>query len=73
VSESRGGGISDIVVIVALGTIAAVGPLVWLWGGVAGALFGGGWPRVGTGALSGVRLAFTRYLLEIGCQPPAGS
>jgi type IV secretion system protein VirD4 len=33
---------------------AAVCGLVWLWGGVAGTLFGGGWPRTGGGELLGV-------------------
>jgi type IV secretion system protein VirD4 len=28
--------------------------LVWLWGGIAGTLFGAGWPRTGAGALLGV-------------------
>ena len=30
------------------------GCLVWLWGGVAGAVFGHGWPAVGAGQLLGV-------------------
>jgi type IV secretion system protein VirD4 len=40
-------GISDVVVLVVIGGVAAAGALVWLWGGVAGALFGRGWPSVG--------------------------
>ena len=32
----------------------AIGALLWLWGGVAGALFGGGWPPVAVGQLPGV-------------------
>ena len=55
VTESRAGGsVTDIVLIAAVGSLAVAGALVWLWGGVAGALFGGGWPRVGTGELFGV-------------------
>ena len=30
--------------LVVIGGVVAAGALVWLWGGVAGALFGGGWP-----------------------------
>jgi hypothetical protein len=32
----------------------ALGAFVWLWGGLAGALFGGGWPRLRTGQLPAV-------------------
>jgi type IV secretion system protein VirD4 len=42
-------GISDVVVLCVIGGVFVAGALVWLWGGVAGALFGGGWPRVGAG------------------------
>jgi type IV secretion system protein VirD4 len=44
-------GISDVVVLVVIGGIAAAGTLVWLWGGIAGALFGRGWPGVGADQL----------------------
>jgi type IV secretion system protein VirD4 len=44
-------GISDVVVLVVIGGVAAAGALVWLWGGIAGALFGRGWPSVGAGQL----------------------
>ncbi len=47
-------GISDIAMLVALASIASIAGLVWLWGGVAGMLFGHGWPHVGVGALLGV-------------------
>jgi type IV secretion system protein VirD4 len=47
-------GISDIAVLVVIGGVFAAGALVWTWGGVAGALFGGGWPGVGIGQLLSV-------------------
>ena len=44
----------DIALLVAIGCAAAVGALLWLWGGVAGAVFGSGWPHVGAGQLPAV-------------------
>ena len=44
----------DVAVLVAIGSVAAVAATVWLWGGLAGALFGNGWPRVGLDQLLGV-------------------
>jgi type IV secretion system protein VirD4 len=34
-----------------IATVAGAGGLIWLWGGVAGSLFGTGWPHVATGQL----------------------
>ena len=48
------GGVSDVAVLVVIGGAFAAAVLVWLWGGIAGALFGDGWPRVGAGELLGV-------------------
>jgi len=45
-SGRREGGISDAVMIGLIGGAVAVGLMLWLWGGVAGAVFGGGWPRL---------------------------
>jgi type IV secretion system protein VirD4 len=47
-------GPSDAVVLGVIGLIAGVCGFVWLWGGLAGALFGRGWPRTGAGDLLGV-------------------
>ncbi len=53
-NTNRHESVSDAVVLAAIGTaVAAVGAL-WLWGGLAGALFGSGWPRVGVSQLLGV-------------------
>jgi type IV secretion system protein VirD4 len=41
----------DAAIVAAVGCALAVGVLLWLWGGVAGALFGSGWPHVSAGQL----------------------
>ena len=48
--------VSDGAVLGAIGCVLALGVLLWLWGGVAGLLFGAGWPRVGPGELARVAL-----------------
>jgi type IV secretion system protein VirD4 len=50
------GMISDGVVLAAIGGVVAVAGTLWLWGGLAGAVFGSGWPQVGAGQLLGVLL-----------------
>jgi len=47
-------GISDAAMVALLAATAAVGLGVWLWGGVAGVLFGSGWPHVTAAQLAGV-------------------
>ena len=49
--ESAGAGMSDLAMLIVIGGIAMPCCLVWLWGGIAGAVFGRGWPAVGAGAL----------------------
>jgi type IV secretion system protein VirD4 len=41
----------DVAIVAAVGCALAVGALLWLWGGVAGALFGSGWPHMSAGQL----------------------
>ena len=53
-SAHRHEGLSDAAVLVAIGCVASVAAVLWLWGGVAGALFGSGWPHVGLGQLLGI-------------------
>ncbi len=65
---ARSEGISDFAVLVAVGCALAIGALLWLWGAVAGLLFGSGWPRVGLGQLPGV---LTRLPAHLG--DPAGA
>jgi len=53
--NSRGGElVSDGVLLAVIGGVLAVVGTLWLWGGVAGAVFGSGWPGVGAGQLLGV-------------------
>ena len=53
-SSSRVGGSGDVALMCVLGAVLAVGALAWLWGGVAGLVFGAGWPRVSGGQVLGV-------------------
>jgi type IV secretion system protein VirD4 len=48
------GVVSDGLLLVVLGLAVALALGVWAWGGLAGALFGGGWPRIGLGGLARV-------------------
>ncbi|MFZ0381638.1 MAG: type IV secretory system conjugative DNA transfer family protein [Solirubrobacteraceae bacterium] len=50
----RNGALSDAAVLGLIGGLVGAAGALWLWGGVAGALFGSGWPRVGVGQLLGV-------------------
>jgi type IV secretion system protein VirD4 len=52
-SESRRG-VSDAALVIVIASVLGLALLVWLWGGIAGATFGGGWPRVGSGELPGI-------------------
>ncbi|MGH2868326.1 MAG: hypothetical protein ACRDNK_12270, partial [Solirubrobacteraceae bacterium] len=47
-------GPSDAALLAALAAVTGVAVTVWVWGGLAGALFGGGWPRVPADQLLGV-------------------
>jgi type IV secretion system protein VirD4 len=49
-SRSREPGGSDVVALGVIGTAAAAVGLVWAWAGLAGLLFGRGWPRLGASA-----------------------
>jgi type IV secretion system protein VirD4 len=48
------GGISDVAMLALIGLAFGLGVGVWLWGELAGALFGSGWPRVQAGQVLGV-------------------
>jgi type IV secretion system protein VirD4 len=50
----RAPGLSDGTMIAAIGCLVGVGVLLWLWGGLAGALFGHGWPPVAGAQLPSV-------------------
>ncbi len=61
-------GISDGAMIAAICCLAAVGGALWLWGGIAGALFGRGWPSVSGSQLPGVLIRLPARLSD-----PAGA
>jgi type IV secretion system protein VirD4 len=67
-NDGRGAGISDGAALAAIGTVVGVGLLLWLWGGIAGALFGHGWPQVGGSQLPGVLIRLPTRLSD-----PAGA
>jgi len=50
----RATGISDAAMLALIGGAGALAAAVWLWGGLAGLLFGGGWPQVAAGQLLAV-------------------
>jgi type IV secretion system protein VirD4 len=50
-SQNRSEGISDGLVLAVLSTTFVVTAGLWLWGALAGVLFGQGWPRVGLAQL----------------------
>ncbi len=67
----RSDGISDGAIVAAVAGVAALGALVWLWGGVAGALFGRGWPDVAVGQLLGVAIRLPGRLADPALAWPA--
>ncbi|MBV9606450.1 MAG: type IV secretory system conjugative DNA transfer family protein [Solirubrobacterales bacterium] len=63
--------ISDGVLLAAIGSLGALAMALWLWGGLAGALFGSGWPHVGLGQLFGVATRLpSRLSNPAGAWPP---
>jgi type IV secretion system protein VirD4 len=67
-NDSRSGGVSDFAMLVMIGTGLTVGVAVWLWGAVAGALFGSGWIETGAGQIPHVLLRLPTHLAD-----PAGA
>jgi type IV secretion system protein VirD4 len=63
-SESRSGGISDFAALVMIGAGLAVGLAVWLWGEVAGGLFGSGWIDTGAGQVPRVLARLPAHLAD---------
>ena len=70
-SAPRREGVSDVAALIAIGSIAAVASALWLWGALAGALFGSGWPRVGVEQLLGIVIRLPSRLADpAGAWPP---
>ncbi len=63
-SAQRHEWLSDAVVLAAIGAAATVAGTLWLWGGLAGALFGSGWPHVGVSQLLDVLARLPGHLSD---------
>jgi type IV secretion system protein VirD4 len=61
-SSSRVGGSGDIVLLSVIGAVIALAALAWLWGGLAGLIFGAGWPRVTASQILEVLIRLPRSL-----------
>lgn len=72
-SAPRHEGISDVALLVAIGSGVAIASVLWLWGGLAGALFGSGWPHVGVGQLLGIAVRLPSRIRNPGGAWPAGA
>src|SRR5690242_15736811 len=62
-SESRHG-LSDAALVLAIGSVLALALVVWMWGGMAGAAFGRGWPPVRAGELPGILVRLPARLAD---------
>jgi type IV secretion system protein VirD4 len=63
-SSHRNDLVSDGALLAVIGCAVLVTGTLWLWGGVAGALFGSGWPRVGASELLGVLVRLPSRLTD---------
>ncbi|HUA50194.1 MAG TPA: type IV secretory system conjugative DNA transfer family protein [Solirubrobacteraceae bacterium] len=63
-SGDRPGALSDAAVLAVIGCLLGVAGALWLWGGLAGIVFGSGWPRVGVGQLLGVLVRLPERLSD---------
>ncbi len=70
-STQRTPGVSDGAMLAAIGCMVGVGAMLWLWGGIAGVLFGHGWPPVAGGQLPSVLLRLPARLADPATAWPA--
>ncbi len=70
-NRTRSEGISDAAVLALIGVAAGVLALVWLWGGIAGTVFGDGWPRIGAAATLTVLIRLPTRLSDPAAAWPA--
>jgi type IV secretion system protein VirD4 len=63
--------VSDGAMLAAIGCMVGVGALLWLWGGLAGVLFGHGWPPVAGGQLPSVLIRLPARLSDPATAWPA--
>lgn len=72
-SGDRPGALSDVAVLTVIGCLFGLAGALWLWGGLAGVVFGSGWPRVGVGELLGVLIRLPARLSDPARAWPAGA
>ncbi len=72
-SGRRAQGIGDEAMLAMIGALLGALLLVWIWGGLAGAVFGDGWPQVGFGALLTVAVRLPGHLGDPAAAWPAGT
>jgi type IV secretory pathway TraG/TraD family ATPase VirD4 len=63
-SRGRLEGLSDVAVLALIGCAASVCATVWLWGGLAGLVFGRGWPGAGSSQLLSVIVRLPTHLAD---------
>ncbi len=62
---------SEVVILAGICSALGLGAFVWAWGGVAGSLFGRGWPQLTAGQLAGVIVHLPGHLSDpAGAWPP---
>ncbi len=71
-SQRQGTNPSEVALLVAVGSALTLAAVVWTWGGLAGALFGNGWPPLGGGQLAGVVAHLPAHLSDPAAAWPAG-
>ncbi len=54
----------ELILAVALGALLGLGAIVWVWAGVAGVLFGSGWPTPSVGQLIAAALRLPSHLSD---------
>ncbi|MGZ4299732.1 MAG: type IV secretory system conjugative DNA transfer family protein [Solirubrobacteraceae bacterium] len=71
-SRDRGPALSDAALLALVGLAAGLAGSVWLWGGLAGLLFGHGWSRLAAGQLLEVLIRLPGRLTHPASAWPAG-
>ncbi len=71
-NEQRDRGLGDAAMLTLVGALMAALALLWIWGGLAGALFGKGWPRVDVGQLIGVATQLPVHFADPAAAWPPG-
>jgi type IV secretion system protein VirD4 len=71
VRHERSGGFSDGGALAVIGAVFTLGVFIWLWGGLAGAILGAGWPRLAPGQLLEVAVRLATRLTDPAAAWPA--